>query len=286
MTHPVLSPGRVAVITGAASGIGLALAKHCAGMRMRVCLVDIDGDALEQARSAVVQLSADDQVMARTVDVSDFDALSALNVEVRDAFGECALLVNNAVTRVGGALLGSHDNWSQALDVNLRGVINGVQAFVPEMVAQGTPGAVVNCGSKQGITMPPGNSAYNVSKAGVKAVTEMLAHELRNTDGCQVNAHLLIPGWVTTGKREHQPGAWLPEQVVAKLVDGIARNAFYILCPDNEVTTEMDHRRILWAAADIVNDRPPLSRWHAGHADDFKRFQSGLLSLQELFPGL
>ena len=86
--------------------------------------------------------------------------------------------------------------------------MNGIQAFVPTMVAQGTSCVVINCGSKQGITMPPGNSAYNVCKAAVKATTELLQHELRSRDGCAVSAHLLIPGWTTTGDKEHMPGAW------------------------------------------------------------------------------
>ena len=81
------------------------------------------------------------------------------------------------------------------------------------MIEQGEPCLVINTGSKQGITNPPGNLAYNVTKAALKTYTEGLQHELRNTPGCRVSAHLLVPGWTTTGKREHQPGAWLPDQV-------------------------------------------------------------------------
>lgn len=288
MIHPVLSPGRAAVVTGAASGIGRAAARHFAGLGMNVCLVDVDEQELGLA-AAEVQTAAQSRgarVISSMTDVADFDAMCALRARVLDAFGECALLVNNAVTRTGGAVLGSHADWRVSVEVNLYGVVNGVQAFVPAMIGQGRPCAVVNCGSKQGITMPPGNSAYNVTKAGVKALSEMLAHELRSIDGCQVSAHLLIPGWTTTGKREHRPGAWLPEQVVNKLVDAIARGEFYILCPDNEVTTAMDHKRILWAAGDVVNNRPPLSRWHAEHAETFTRFQSGELGLRDVFPGV
>ena len=91
------------------------------------------------------------------------------------------------------------EGWKAILDTNLWGVIHGVQVFGPAMIAQKTPGAIVNTGSKQGITCPPGNTAYNVSKAGVKVVTEALAHELRNIEGCQVTAHLLIPGFTFTG---------------------------------------------------------------------------------------
>ena len=83
--------------------------------------------------------------------------------------------------------------------MNLWGVIHGTQAFVPGMIARGRPGLVINTGSKQGITTPPGNPAYNVSKAGVKVFTEALAHELRKTEGARISAHLLIPGFVFTG---------------------------------------------------------------------------------------
>jgi hypothetical protein len=131
---------------------------------------------------------------------------------------------------------------------------------------------VVNTGSKQGITNPPGNSAYNVTKAAVKAYTEALQHELRNHAGAQVSAHLLIPGWTTTGGREHKPGAWLPDQVIDVLVDALNRGDFYILCPDDEVTPAMDRDRILWAAGDVTENRPPLSRWHGDYDDAFTHF--------------
>ncbi len=287
MTHPVLSPGRVAVVTGAASGIGLAAARRFVVAGMKVCLVDVREDDLKEAVTQVTKVApaAAESVMSSVTDVADFDAMCALKDRVYDAFGECGLLMNNAVTRTGGSILGRNEDWRTAIDVNVWGVVNGVQAFVPAMIEQGTSCVVINSGSKQGITMPPGNTAYNVTKAAVKACTELLQHELRSLEGCRVAAYLLIPGWTTTGKREHKPGAWLPDQVVTKMVDAVERDEFYILCPDNETTAQMDHRRILWAAGDIVNNRPPLSRWHEEHAESFQRFQSGELNLHEVFPG-
>ena len=93
--------------------------------------------------------------------------------------------MNNAAHRNGGAALGESRCWRRTLDVNLWGVINGVQAFAHAMIAQGTPGAIVNTGSKQGITTPPGNTAYNVAKAGVKVLTKSVAHELRSIPDCK-----------------------------------------------------------------------------------------------------
>ena len=145
------------------------------------------------------------------------------------------------------------------------------------MIARGRPGLIVNTGSKQGITTPPGDPAYNVSKSGVKVFTEALAHELRQTPDCLLTAHLLIPGFVYTeltarGRPEKPAGAWTPEQTADFMMAGLDAGDFYILCPDNEVTRDMDNHRILWAAGDIVHNRPPLSRWHADHVDAFATF--------------
>ncbi len=124
---------------------------------------------------------------------------------------------------------------------------------------------------------PPGDPAYNLSKAGVKVFTEALQHELRNTENCQVNAHLLIPGFVHTsltahGRTEKPAGAWTPEQTVDFMMESLARGDFYILCPDNEVARPTDEKRILWAAGDIVENRQPLSRWHSDYGDAFQAF--------------
>src|SRR5690606_600906 len=99
----------------------------------------------------------------------------------------------------------------------LMGVIHGSRIFGPAMIAHSEPALIINTGSKQGITTPPSDPAYNVAKAGVKAFTEALQHELRNTPNCQVSAHLLIPGFVytnlTKGDRTEKPaGAWTPEE--------------------------------------------------------------------------
>jgi NAD(P)-dependent dehydrogenase (short-subunit alcohol dehydrogenase family) len=216
-------------------------------------------------------------VITVPTDVSRLEAIQALKDAAYGAFGEVAVLMNNAGTAPGGGPWEHIDRWRRVLEVNLWGVINGVQVFTPAMLAQGTPGAIVNTGSKQGITCPPGDTAYNVSKAGVKVLTEALAHGLRNAEGQRITAHLLVPGSTFTGmtrrnRTEKPPGAWMPDQVVDMLVEGMSRGDFYIICPDNEVTRAIDVRRILWAAQDITENRPALSRWHPDYKAAFERF--------------
>jgi len=216
-------------------------------------------------------------VMAVETDVSRVEDLRRLEAAVRDRFGGTDILMNNAGIQPGSAMFGAAANWERVLDVNLWGVIRGTQTFVPGMIARGRPGLVINTGSKQGITTPPGDPAYNVSKAGLKAFTEALQHELRNTPGCQIRAHLLIPGFVFTaltaqGRTGKPAAAWTPEQTVDFMLERLGANDFYILCPDNDVPRSLDERRILWAAGDIVENRPALSRWHPDYKQAFEAY--------------
>ena len=241
-------------------------------MGLKVCLVDLPSDDLVAATAEVIA-KADDaaNIIAIPTDVSAPDQIQKLEATVREKFGGANILLNNAASRAGRGFDADIEDWRRLVEVNLWGVIYGTRAFLPGMRARGTPAVIVNTGSKQGITNPPGHPVYNLSKAAVKSYTESLAHELRSIGVENVTAHLLVPGWTTTGKNEHRPGAWLPDQVVERMLQGIEAGSFYIVCPDGEVSEEEDRRRILWGAGDITEDRPALSRWdptveHAYHA--------------------
>jgi len=280
MPHPVVSKGNVAVITGGASGIGLAAATAFARAGMKVCIVDVDENRLAEAATKLSSIAGAANVMTSAADVSRIESVMELERAVGARFGGTDLLMNNAGIQPGSTLFGEPDNWQRIIGVNMWGIINGARIFAPNMIARGKAGLIINTGSKQGITTPPGDPAYNVSKAGVKAFTEALQHELRNTRDCHITAHLLIPGFVFTGltakgRTEKPAGAWTPEQTVDFMLARLEAGDFYILCPDNDVPRPLDEKRMLWATGDIVENRPPLSRWHPDYADAFKKFAEG-----------
>jgi len=269
VSHSAIAPGQVAVITGAADGIGLAAAQRLAELGMTVVMVDRDAEKVAMARDAIAGTA-----VAIAVDVSDRQAVAALAERVAQEVGPVAVLMNNAGRGGGGNALVNPEGWDQVIGTNLMGVLHGVQAFVPAMVSSGRPGLVVNTGSKQGITQPPGDTAYNVSKSGVKALTEGLAHTLLEETKGRVTAHLLVPGFTYTGMMKkyfsRKPdAAWTSEQVVEEMLAGVARGDFYLWCIDNETTRETDNRRVLWNAGDITENRPALSRWHPDFKDAF-----------------
>jgi NAD(P)-dependent dehydrogenase (short-subunit alcohol dehydrogenase family) len=278
----ILAPGAVAVITGAAGGIGLAAARRCASLGMKVVLADLPGEALDDARASVREAAADPaDVLAVGTDVSSFEELQRLQARAAEAFGKApALLMNNAGIGLNpGGAAKDLASWRRLIEVNLWGAIHGVHAFLPAMIEAGGPAVIVNTGSKQGITTPPGNAAYNVSKAALKVYTEALAHELRNTPGAEtISARLLIPGFTFTGMTpsggEKPPAAWTPDQVVDFMLESLERGDFYILCPDNDVDRATDERRMAWAMGDIIENRPALSRWDPAWKDRFEAYMA------------
>jgi NAD(P)-dependent dehydrogenase (short-subunit alcohol dehydrogenase family) len=277
MPLEAMSPNNVAVVTGGASGIGFAAATRFAKAGMKVCIADIGAERLKEAEEKLAQAAGGAaNIMTAAVDVSRIEQVRELESTVQKRFGGTDILMNNAGIQPGSRMFGPHENWQRIVGVNLWGVINGSQVFAPHMVERGRPGLIINTGSKQGITTPPGDPAYNVTKAGVKAFTEQLAHELREM-GSKISAHLLIPGFVFTGltargRADKPAGAWTSGQTVDFMIEKLDAGDFYILCPDNDVPRQLDERRILWAAGDIVENRPPLSRWHKDYADAFAAF--------------
>jgi len=252
--------GKVAVVTGAASGIGLGLATRFAQEGMRVVLADIEESALN---TAVTQLSAQGfPAIAVRTDVSDADSVQALADQAMKTYGQVNVLCNNA--GVGGGFgkiwESSLKDWHWALNVNLWGVIHGVRTFVPIMLEQGQDGHIVNTASVAGLA--PGTRVYSVTKHAVVALSEALYHNLRQVDA-RIGASVLCPGLIDTqimfayrnrpahllnaqnelassrevarGERIHNLAEELgmpPAEVAASVVDGIRTQQFYILTHD------------------------------------------------------
>ena len=275
--HDTLVAGGLAVVTGGASGVGYAATARFAQAGLDVVIADLPGDALDKA-VAELQSKSPGGVMVHGIptDISRDEDVEALADKVFQ-IGPVAVLMNNAGIGLPTRTWDGMDNWRRTLEVNFFGVLRGVHAFVPRMIEAGRPAVVVNTGSKQGITTPPGNPGYNVSKAGMKVLTEQLAHELRQA-GAPISAHLFVPGFTYTGMiAPHVPqkpaSAWSSEETVDHFLEKLERGDFYILCPDNDVDEARDRRRIEWALGDITQNRPALSRWHPDYTEAFGEFE-------------
>ncbi|KJA16942.1 hypothetical protein HYPSUDRAFT_71010 [Hypholoma sublateritium FD-334 SS-4] len=285
--HPVLHAGRVALVTGAASGIGRAAALEFAKQGLKVAIADVAAEPLHALGVVLAKLVGEANVLVVPTDVAQIEEVVRLRDRVYEAWGEVAVLMNNAGIGNLGTSWDGIENWRKVFDVNLFGIVNVQQTFVPSMIHQENPALVINTGSKQGITNPPGNAAYNASKAAVKSLTEGLAHELRVKANCNVTAHLFIPGWTFTGltgagKATEKPaGAWSAEDTVLYMLDKVRAGEFYILVPDNETKRELDQLRIMWGAADIAEGRPALSRWHPNYKALYEEYiREGLAQLE------
>lgn len=277
-----MKEGRAAVITGGASGIGLESARRYADAGMNIVIADRNPDALQTAEEELSErVKSGARVLAHQCDVSDMASVESLRDAAFNAFGAVHCLMNNAGAGMPvGAPWESLEEAKTTLSINLWGVVHGCHAFIPRMLEGGEIGAVINTGSKQGITRPPGNYAYNLSKAGVLAYTESVSNAFTQIEDCKLNAHLLVPGFVYTPMvsrfiPQKPPFAWTAEETIdfmlARLMDG----DFYIICPDNEATREIDEKRIQWNADDIIKNRPALSRWHPDFKDQFEDWMRG-----------
>jgi NAD(P)-dependent dehydrogenase (short-subunit alcohol dehydrogenase family) len=274
---------RVAVVTGAASGIGLATAHRFADEGMHLVLADIERGALAAVEAAIKATGT--TVLAVVTDVASQEAVSGLADAAFSTFGNVHVVFNNAgvaatkgVTVRMRAWEGTLADWDWTLGVNLMGVLHGVRAFVPRMLDSGEQGHVVNTASIAGLT--PGADPYHVSKHGVVCLTEGLYRDLRAM-GASVSASVLCPGLVQTkildAERNRRDGAktdveslrpelrqfavdfdaalragYSPEVVAAEVVNGIREDRFYLLPAQPELLAAVDVR-----ARSILERRNP-----------------------------
>ncbi|KIV94879.1 hypothetical protein PV10_02600 [Exophiala mesophila] len=286
MSSSVFRPGALAVLSGSASGVGYAFAAQLRRQGLHLALLDINKESLNKAASILQSLETQGNPKIETydLDVSDHSSWEKVRDSLATKFpgtnGIDFLLLNagRSVKPTTAQPWEDIEYFQKTLDTNLFGVINGLSVLLPLVQKSSGPSAIVLTGSKQGITNPPGNPAYNASKAAVKSLAEQLAHSLRTKNNPSyaphVSAHLLVPGWTFTGLSGNQgpvsdeeatkskpKAAWLGSQVaeygIAKINDG----KFYILCPDYDVDEALDQARVTWASADITEGRSPLSRW-------------------------
>ena len=189
--------GKVAVVTGAGSGIGRELALACAREGMRVMLADVDGKGM--AETAGLVSATDAEVAQLRCDVRKAAEVESLAQRTWDALGGAHLLFNNAGVAVSGPMWTTTlEEWEWVLDVNLMGVVHGIRSFVPRMLAQHERCHVVNTASVAGLLSVPGSSVYCVSKHGVVTLSECLLHDLRRANG-DIGVSVLCPAYVNTG---------------------------------------------------------------------------------------
>jgi NAD(P)-dependent dehydrogenase (short-subunit alcohol dehydrogenase family) len=272
---------RVAVVTGAASGIGLALSERFAAEGMKVVMADVEADALAEASESVRRTAP--AVLATRVDVSRHEDVERLARETYDAFGAAHVLCNNAGVAVIGAVH-EHtlDDWQWVINVNLWGVIHGVRAFLPRMLAGGDEAHIVNTASMAGLTTAQFMSVYDVTKHGVVALSESMFKEFAVT-GAPIGVSVLCPGLVNTkimrssrnrpqelgdegkagamaqafgdGLTNRLGGGYPPSVVADQVVDGIRENRFYIVPAQPEIKGNIAIR-----ANDLLELRNPSLR--------------------------
>jgi len=266
--------GKVAVITGAGSGIGRALAKACAEEGMRLVLLDLEIGALEETRRACGPAT---EVLLLTCNVTDENSVDQAAAEVYDRFGNAHLLFNNAGVFTGGPLWASSaKEWRWCLEVNVMGVVNGLRSFIPRMLKNEEPGHIINTASMGGLTSPPHYSVYSASKHAVVALSECLHHDLREVTD-RIGVSVLCPSFVKTALSDAPTDALEPllspdavahrlatRELMAKgrlsaadvariTLEGVKAKRFYILShPKALASVEIRMR-------DILDDRSPTN---------------------------
>ncbi|KAK5118807.1 hypothetical protein LTR62_000016 [Meristemomyces frigidus] len=276
----VFRKGATALITGSAGGVGLAVAKLCASHSMNVILVDNNASKLSEAKTAVSSSGAAN-VETHTIDVGSISDWNKLKSAVEENGRKLDFLHLNAG-------IGLNSDWTDTayfhkiFEVNFFGVVNGINTFFPHFQDnKAEQKAIVVTGSKQGITNPPGNPAYNASKSAVKTIAEHLSFDLSKSSP-STSVHLLVPGWTFTGLTaargvtEKPAGAWAPEQVAEYLYQKMGEGKFYAICPDNDVDWETDRKRMTWTMGDVVYERLPQSRWREEFKEEATRTMEGM----------
>jgi len=263
--------GRVAVVTGAASGIGLAMVERFAAEGMKIVMADIEAPALDRA-AAVVRSKAP-AVLAVRVDVSRAEDVERLADETYRAFGAAHVVCNNAGVAVIGAV---HEHsladWQWVMGVNLWGVIHGVRAFVPRMLAGGDEGHIVNTASMAGLTTAPFMSVYDVTKHGVVALSESMYKEFEAT-GAPIGVSVVCPGLINTSimrSSRNRPPELAEEGKAGPMAQAFGQNLADRLTggyPPSEVAEQV-HRAIREKRFYVVPAQPEVRQWAAVRAQD------------------
>ena len=237
--------GSVAVVTGAASGIGLAIAQRLAADGARVLLTDIDEG---RAKEVASHLGAD--VVAAGLDVRDADAVEAIADHCVDRFGALHIAVNNAGIVNGGlAWELALDEWHRVIDINLWGVIHGIRGFVPRILDTGQEGHVVNVASMAAVQAIGSIGPYTVAKHGVLGLSDVLRADLEAV-GAPVGVSVVMPGRIRTAM--NPIGTVEPDTVAANVVDAIERQRPYVFTDDHSAREVRQRLEAILAARDDV----------------------------------
>ncbi|MFC6672032.1 SDR family NAD(P)-dependent oxidoreductase [Marinobacterium aestuariivivens] len=266
--------GKVAVVTGAASGIGEALALRAADEGMAVVLADVDRQRLDALRRQLKTRGT--RALAVPTDVSDAAQVDRLARETLAAFGRVDLLFNNAgVLLTGRCWERSLQDWQWVLGVNLWGVINGIRSFVPLMLERGEPAHIVNMASMAGLLAAPMNGPYTVSKQGVVALSETLHFELQ-AEQSPVKVSVVCPGPVATAivdSEQHRPS-----ELANPAAPGPAEEQPFAQMLRQGIAAGIDPQALAGQVFDAVCQNRFWVMSHAGFEEPLKRRVDGLVS--------